>query len=126
MIPAIRTDDVPAAVDFYTGKLGFEVLRSSEGNVAVALGDERLMLEVAGTFYSPEYNQAIVERMGAPSPHALYIAVPDVEAYYETLRGAGVRVVDPLAPRPWGQTEFTVEDRDGNWLTFWTRTSPAG
>jgi catechol 2,3-dioxygenase-like lactoylglutathione lyase family enzyme len=123
MIPSIRSVDVPAAVDFYTGKLGFEVVRSSEGNVAVALGDERLMLEAAGAFYSPGYNDAIRERMGAASPHALYVEVAEIEAYYERLQAAGVDVVDPLAPRPWGQSEFTVADGDGNWLTFWSATT---
>jgi catechol 2,3-dioxygenase-like lactoylglutathione lyase family enzyme len=123
MIPSIRTADVDDAVDFYTEKLGFEVVRSSEGNVAVALGDERLMLEAAGAFYSPGYNEAIRARLGTASPHALYIEVPDVESYHERLQTAGVQVVDPLSPRPWGQSEFTVADRDGNWLTFWTATS---
>ncbi|HUJ55637.1 MAG TPA: VOC family protein [Gaiellaceae bacterium] len=122
MIPSIRTGDVSGAVDFYTGKLGFELLRSSEGNVAVGLGDERVMLEAAGSFYSPEYNEAIRARLGAASPHALYIEVAEIEPYYEKLRAAGVEVVDPLAPRPWGQSEFTVADGDGNWLTFWTAT----
>jgi uncharacterized glyoxalase superfamily protein PhnB len=31
----------------------------------------------------------------------------------------------PLAERPWGQSEFTVEDNEGNWLAFW-QTSPTG
>jgi uncharacterized glyoxalase superfamily protein PhnB len=43
--------------------------------------------------------------------------------HYEKLRAAGVQVVDPLSPRPWGQSEFTVADGDGNWLTFWAATS---
>ncbi|HET7137723.1 MAG TPA: VOC family protein [Gaiellaceae bacterium] len=123
MIPSIRTADVTGAVDFYTDKLGFEIVRSNEGNVAVTLGEERLMLEAAGTFYSADYNEAIRARLGAASPHALYVEVSDVESYYEKLQAAGVQVVDPLLPRPWGQSEFTVEDRDGNWLTFWSMTS---
>jgi uncharacterized glyoxalase superfamily protein PhnB len=32
---------------------------------------------------------------------------------------AGATIIDPLADREWGQTEFTVEDPEGNWLTFW-------
>jgi catechol 2,3-dioxygenase-like lactoylglutathione lyase family enzyme len=95
-------------VDFYTDKLGFEIVRSNEGNVAVTLGEERLMLEAAGTFYSADYNEAIRARLGAASPHALYVEVSDVESYYEKLQAAGVQVVDPLLPRPWGQLEFTV------------------
>ena len=122
MIPSIRTSDVPAAVDFYTGKLGFEVARSSEGNVALTFADERLMLEAAGDFYSPAYNDAISARLGNASPHALYIEAHELEQYYEQVRAAGVEIVDPLAPRPWGQAEFTVADRDGNWLTFWCAT----
>ena len=35
------------------------------------------------------------------------------------------KIVDPLADRPWGQAEFTVEDPTGNWLTFWKRTPAA-
>ena len=119
MIPSIRTADVPAAVDFYTDKLGFEVARSSEGNVALTLGEERVMLEAAGDFYSPEYNAAIAARVGAASPHAFYIEVADIERYYEKLRAVGVEIVDPLAARPWGQAEFTAADGDGNWLSFW-------
>ena len=33
---------------------------------------------------------------------------------------ADVRIIDPLAPRPWGQDEFTVQDT-GNWLTGWAK-----
>jgi uncharacterized glyoxalase superfamily protein PhnB len=46
----------------------------------------------------------------------------DLAAFYSRLEAAaGVRIVDPLATRPWGQDEFTVEDHDGNWLTFWRK-----
>jgi hypothetical protein len=76
-------------------KLGFEVVRSSEGNVAVALGEERVMLEAPQAFYSPEYNEEIRSRDGMTSPHTLYIEVPEVESYYEKLQSAGVQVVGP-------------------------------
>ena len=45
----------------------------------------------------------------------------DLAAFYARLVAAGARIVDPLATRPWGQDEFTVEDHEGNWLTFWTK-----
>ena len=123
MIPSIRTVDLQAAVNFYTDKLDFAVLRGTaeEGNVAVARGAERLMLEAAGDHYSPVYNEAIAARLGSPSPHSLYLEENELESYYEALQRAGVEIVDPLAERPWGQTEFTVADGDGNWLTFWSR-----
>lgn len=123
MIPSIRTEDVARAVGFYTDKLGFEVARANEGNVALTFGDDRLMLEAAASFYSPEYNEAIRARLGSASPHSLYLEIAEIETYYEKLQAAGVEIVDPLQPRPWGQSEFTVADGDGNWLTFWTASS---
>jgi len=46
----------------------------------------------------------------------------DLDAFYARLQAAeGARIIDPLASRPWGQDEFTVEDPDGNWLTFWEK-----
>ena len=121
MIPSIRFADLPAAVAFYVDTLGFDVVRGTaeDGNVAVTSGDARVMLEGAGDFYSESYNRAIAARLGNASPHAFYIEEPELDAYYERLQNAGVTIADPLAERPWGQREFTVEDHAGNWLTFW-------
>jgi uncharacterized glyoxalase superfamily protein PhnB len=107
----------------YTGPLGFTVERGTpdEGNVAVARGDNRLMLESAGAFYGEEYNAAIGERLGNRNPGALYIEANDLDDLYAAVREAGLRVVDPVGDRPWGQAEFTVEDGEGNWLSFWRR-----
>jgi predicted enzyme related to lactoylglutathione lyase len=77
------------------------------------------MLEAPGAFYSPGYDEAIRARLGAVSPHAFYIEAPELESYYEKLQAAGVEIVDPLAPRPTGHSEFTGADSDGNWLTVW-------
>jgi uncharacterized glyoxalase superfamily protein PhnB len=121
VIPSLRFAELPEAVSFYVDKLGFEVLRDTadQGNVALAYGSARVMLEAAGEFYSPEYNAAIAERLGGRSADALYLEAPELDAFYERLRTAGVTIVDPLAERPWGQSEFTVADHVGNWLTFW-------
>ena len=79
------------------------------------------MVEPAGSLYSDEYNAAIRERIGSKAPNALYIEEPDIDSYYDRVREAGAQIVDLLAPRPWGQREFTVEDVAGNWLTFWSK-----
>jgi uncharacterized glyoxalase superfamily protein PhnB len=121
VIPSLRFADLAEAASFYVDTLGFEVLRDTvdQGNVALGYGGARVMLETADDFYSEEYNAAIAERLGARSADALYLEAPDLDAYYERLRAAGVTIVDPLAERPWGQSEFTVADHVGNWLTFW-------
>jgi catechol 2,3-dioxygenase-like lactoylglutathione lyase family enzyme len=126
VIPSIRVANLEGALDFYVGRLGF----SAEGdaaqeNVSVVRGNARLMLETAADFYGDVYNAAIRERVGSASPNALYLEADDLEELHAALDGSDVRIVDPLADRPWGQAEFTVEDPAGNWLTFWKKRAPA-
>lgn len=121
VIPSIRVQDLKGALDFYTATLGFKLTRGGpdEDNNSLDRNDAHIMIEKATAFYSPEYNEAIQERIGGRSAMALYIEAPDLDELHETLRAAGAKVIDPLAERPWGQSEFTVEDPEGNWLTFW-------
>ena len=128
VIPAIRVTDMAADLAFYVDRLGFTLQRGGPAgeNSAIARDDARLMLEVAGDLYSPAYNEAIRSRLGSPSAAALYIEAPDLDELYARLETSGVEIVDPLADRPWGQSEFTVADPDGNWLTFWRASGDVG
>ncbi len=121
VIPSLRFADLGAALAFYVDALGFAVRRGApaEGNVSVTFGDANLMLEAAADFYGEAYNRAIRDRLGTAGPTAYYIEAKDLHGLWERANAAGVRIVDPLAERPWGQAEFTVEDPAGNWLTFW-------
>jgi uncharacterized glyoxalase superfamily protein PhnB len=113
------------ALAFYLGPLEFTLERGGdgEGNSAVKRGDARLMLETIEDYYGDEYNAAIRERLGSPSSISLYIEAADLAGFQSRLQAAGARIIDPLADRPWGQAEFTIEDHEGNWLSFW---SPVG
>lgn len=116
-----RRSVVPTALEFYTQRLGFRLERGGpdDDNSALSRGDARIMIESATAFYSAGYNEAIKKRIGTASANALYIEAEDVEELHARLAEQGAAIVDPLAPREWGQSEFTVEDPDGNWLTFW-------
>ena len=124
VIPAIRVRDMAAALAFYLGPLEFSLERGGEGesNSAVSRGDARLMLETPADHYGDEYNSAIRQRLGSPPSMSLYIEASDLAAFQSRLEAAGARIIDPLAERPWGQSEFTVEDHEGNWLSFWEAT----
>ena len=125
--PTIRVGEMAAGLAFYVDQLGFALERGgpTDDNSAIARGDARLMIEVAGDLYSERYNEAIRRRLGTPSAMALYMEAPDLEELYMRLQASGVEIVDPLADRPWGQREFTVADPDGNWLTFWRASGAA-
>ena len=118
--PTIRVREMAEALAFYSGPLEFTVEREDPGNSVVKRGDARVMLETDQGFYGDEYNSAIRQRLGSPSSIALYIEASDLAEFQSRLQAAGVRIVDPLADRPWGQAEFTVEDHEGNWLSFWS------
>jgi uncharacterized glyoxalase superfamily protein PhnB len=124
VIPSIRVHDMRGALAFYTSHLEFTLDSGGEeaSNSSLTRGDGHVMIETAADFYSDHYNEAIRERLGMRSSMALYIEAEDLADFYSRLEAGGaVRIVDPLAARPWGQQEFTVEDNEGNWLTFWNK-----
>ena len=128
VIPSIRVRDMAEALTFYVQTLEFSLTSGGEEatNSALDRGDAHVMIETAADHYGAEYNAAIKERIGTPSPIALYIEAEDLAPFYSRLEASGVaRIIDPLAERVWGQEEFTVEDLDGNWLTFWKKTGGA-
>jgi len=111
------------ALAFYRGPLEFTLDGGGDDatNSSLTRGDARVMIETAADHFGNEYNAAIKERLGTPSSIALYMEASDLAAFHSRLQAAGARIVDPLAERPWGQEEFTVEDHEGNWLTFWKK-----
>jgi len=123
VIPSIRVKDMAEALAFYRGTLEFTLEGGGDdaSNSSLTRGDAHVMIETAADHYGDAYNTAIRERLGRPSCIDLYMEAPDVTAFYSRLQAAGARIVDPLATRPWRQEQFTVEDHEGNWLTFWKK-----
>ena len=121
---SLRVRDMAKALAFYLGPLEFKLKRGgdAESNCVVARGDAELMLETAADHYGDAYNAAIRKRLGSPSSAAIYIESADLAGFQARLKAAGARIIDPLAERAWGQSEFTVEDNEGNWLAFWQAT----
>ena len=124
VIPSIRVQSMAAALAFYRDTLGFTLDSGGDdaSNSSLTRGDAHLMIETAADHFGDEYNAAIRERLGTPSCIALYMEAADLDELYSGLQATKARIVDPLAARAWGQREFTVEDLEGNWLTFWKKT----
>jgi len=124
VIPSIRVRDMAKALAFYRETLGFTLDSGGDNasNSSLTRGDAHVMIETAADHYGDEYNAAIRQRLGTPSCIALYMEASDLATFHSRLVAVDARIVDPLAARPWGQEEFTVEDHEGNWLTFWQKT----
>ena len=112
--PQFFTEDIPATLAYYQGKLGFACL---------------------GTWQDPPV-YAIIGRDGhrihfrsaaAPRPSAdkyddelldAYVFVEDADALYAEYAARGVEFTRGLADTPWHAREFVVKDCDGRLLAF--------
>lgn len=122
-IVAFRFPDLAEARRFYVDQLGFTIRRDSDEheNMSIVLGAAQMMLEGDATnLFGDTYNQEIAARRGNPGPNSIYIEAEDLDALYERCQEQGIKMIDPIGARPWGQREFTIEDPAGNFLSFWS------
>src|SRR4051812_45254724 len=98
--------DIPAALDFYTSKLG--CTRSFTWGdpptfAGVTLGKVQMFLQ-----------------MGAPDPKgcAVYFIVRDADQLYAFHRGNGVDIAQEIGDRDYGIRDYVVRDLNGYHLSF--------
>lgn len=102
----LAVSDVPAAVDFYTKKLGFRVgfLWGDPPTFAgVNLGETQMFL-----------------RRDTPNPRGctVYFQVGDADELYEFHRANGVEILEPPGDREYGIRDYAVRDLHGYALVF--------
>ena len=104
--PSLSVDDVVAAADFYTEKLGF--------NLAFTWGEPPTM---AGVNLG---NVQVFLEQGPPSPKglAVFFVVGNADELHEFHRANGVEVVQPPGDREYGIRDYTVRDLNGYQLGF--------
>lgn len=104
--PSLSVSNVPAAVDFYTQKLGFTPGFTWGDPISIAgvnLGNVQIFLE-----------------QGTPNPSgcSVYFVVGDAEELYQFQRANGVVIVEPLEDRAYGLRDYRVRDLNGYELSF--------
>ena len=102
----LAASDIPAAVDFYTTKLGFK-LGFTWGDpptfAGVNLGKVQMFLQ-----------------KGTPNPKGCSVSflVGDADQLYEFHRANGVEVAQEIADREYGIRDYGVRDLNGYHLSF--------
>jgi len=102
----LAVGDIPAAVDFYTTKLGFK-LGFTWGDpptfAGVNLGKVQMFLQ-----------------KGTPNPKGCSVSflVGDADQLYEFHRANGVEVAQEIADREYGIRDYAVRDLNGYYLSF--------
>lgn len=115
--PILACADVPKAIDYYTGRLGFECAWQMPPNdkgqtefACVKLGDAEILLGVTEGFVQPED----LGKRGIGVQ--IYINLPDsvvIDSLYEKAKANGAQITREIETRPWGERAFNVRDLDG-------------
>jgi|SRR5215216_1543733 len=108
-VPEIPVTDMNQALDYYAGKLGFNIdWGGADGGIAgISKGHCRMFLTDAD-FRAPHRNAR---------PVMIWLNVcskEEVDEQYETWNSGGARIISPPKSQPWKLYEFTVSDLDGN------------
>ena len=117
-------DDVDAAIEFYTGRLGFrEVMHPAPTFAMLARGDLRLVLSAPGG--GPGGGQAMpVGTVPAPGGwNRFAVEVTDLDGTVEKLRAAGVRFRSEIVAGTGGK-QILAEDPSGNPVELFEPTIP--
>ena len=113
LVPQLRTTDLERAIHFYTKQLGFVLrFRYQDFYAGVSHGDRMVHLKLVG-----DADPGIDFVRSGRHLH-LYFGVRDINAAFRHVREAGVTIIEGISDRPWGTTEFVIEDPDGHTLYF--------
>ena len=105
-------DDVAAAVDFYTGRLGFTVLNAFPPAFAdVKRGNLRLLL--SGPTSSAGRAMTDGAKPGPGGWNRIHLIVEDLEGEIARLRAEGVQFRNDIITGP-GGSQILAEDPSGN------------
>lgn len=108
--PKLPMRDKHVTKEFYTKKLGFEVVGSVEYDYYLMLKKDQIEIHF---FLFKELDPK--ENYGQ-----VYIRTNDIDRVYQSFLDSKtvIHPNGPLETKPWGQKEFALLDPDSNLLTF--------
>lgn len=122
IIPALRYDDAPAAIEFLCTAFGFErhAFHTGEHGIVehaqLTLGDGMVML---GSRREGDHDQRVTTVAEAGrSIMTPYVVVEDVAAHAARAEAAGATIVSPVEAQDYGGSNYTCLDPEGNLWSF--------
>lgn len=112
--------DLDEALTFYTERLGFEVRVDVPAGpamrwltVAVPGSDHEVLLAAVDQHF-PAVDRDAMRGLVAKGDLAVFLQVDDVDTVFESLRAAGVEVLQEPIDQPYGIRDCAVRDPSGN------------
>jgi catechol 2,3-dioxygenase-like lactoylglutathione lyase family enzyme len=112
--------DLDAALEFYAGRLGFEVRFDVPAGpdmrwlTVAAPGDDHELLLAAVDEHIPPVDRPAMREVVAKGNLAVFVRVDDVDAVFESLRAAGTEILQEPIDQPYGVRDAGVRDPSGN------------
>jgi lactoylglutathione lyase len=114
--------EMGVAVAFYTGVMGFDLVREEPGYASLRRGEVILglgsisKLPAEGGYFTRD----IAERRCGLGVESV-LEVSDLDNYHARILASGYEIFEPLRERPWGLRDFRVVDPDGYYLRITSR-----
>ena len=113
LAPQFLVDDLSTAVAYYRDRLGFEPDFIYESFYASVSRDGfAIHLKCAPKTLADRAHRRQNEHLDA------HVGVQGIESLFDELKARGAHILRSLERRPWGATDFYVEDPDGYILCF--------
>lgn len=134
LVPSLRYQDAPKAIDWLCRAFGFEkhlvVPGDDAGSIAHAqltYGRGMLMLGSAGK-HGGGYDELVKTpaEVGGVGTQGTYVIVEDADAHFSRARAAGAEIVLELEDASYGGRGYTCRDLEGHVWSFGTYDPWAG
>ncbi|MBO3677105.1 VOC family protein [Streptomyces sp. NEAU-YJ-81] len=116
--PTLQAHDAIALIDFLVDTVGF--LRTAVYQDEDRVAHAQLDWPEGGGIMLGSYDPAAKSWCLEPGTFGAYVVTDHVDALYERLTAAGVRVLRPIEDQPYGSREFAIADPEGNKWSFGT------
>jgi uncharacterized glyoxalase superfamily protein PhnB len=120
VIPGVRYEDAPAAIEWLEKAFGLEATfvvpgpNSTIAHSQLTYGDGMVM--VGSAVKDTEYAKAAAD----VGPASIYVIVDDPDAHQQRAVAAGAEVVVPMKDEDYGSRGYTARDPEGNIWSFGT------
>ena len=110
----LMTKNIKETLDFYTEKLEFTLLMSTDEWLLVGKDDIAIMFQDMKSLIE-EYT--ILENDQLNPCLSLFIEVSEIEKIFASLP-KDINILKPISTTPYGKQEFAIADNNGYVLTF--------
>ena len=122
VIPGLRYDDAPRAIQWLCNAFGFEaglVVEPEPGIIAHAQLVHGTGMVMLGSVLPDDVGQQVgtARKTGKPTA-AIYVVVDDVAAHAERARAAGAEITVEPTEQDYGGSNYTCRDFEGNVWSF--------